>query len=94
MDLKVPYNNLTNAEEAYKKACSIITPEYIEKWKVKANISYDEASKTITATGKGFDLELIFSQECAEVKCNLSFLLKPFKKNVLSTIEDKLKRHI
>lgn len=94
MDLKVPYKNLTNKEEAYKEACSLITPEYIEKWKIKADITHDASNHTIKAKGKGFTLELIFANSEAQVKCDLSLMLRPFKKNVLETIESKLKRHI
>lgn len=94
MDLKVRYSKLSSREEAYKEACSIITPEYIEKWKVKADITYDESSSKIKAKGKGFALELAFKEEAAEVSCDLSFMLKPFKKTVLETIENKLKKHI
>ncbi|MCF8058495.1 MAG: hypothetical protein K9K67_04310 [Bacteriovoracaceae bacterium] len=94
MDIRVPYAKLTNKEEAYKVACSLITPEYIEKWKIKAEISYIESSHLIKATGKGFTLELAFNDTEAQVKCDLSLMLRPFKKTVLETIENKLKRHI
>lgn len=94
MDLKVPYSKLSTKEEAYKEACSLITPEYIAKWKVKADISYDEANHKLKATGKGFTLELVFTDTDAQVKCDLSLMLKPFKKTVLETVEGKLKRHI
>ncbi|MEC7275717.1 MAG: hypothetical protein VXV96_05295 [Bdellovibrionota bacterium] len=93
-DLKVPYNKLSNKEDAYKEACALITPEYIEKWKIKADISYDEANTKLQAKGKGFTLDLVFTDTQAEVNCDLSFMLKPFKKSVLETIEGKLKRHI
>lgn len=94
MDLKVPYSKLSTKEEAYKEACSLITPEYIAKWKVKADIAYDEFNHKLKATGKGFTLELVFTDTDAQVKCDLSLMLKPFKKTVLETIEGKLQRHI
>lgn len=94
MDLKVPYSKLSTKEEAYKEACALITPEYISKWKVKADIAYDEANHKLKATGKGFTLELVFTDTDAQVKCDLSLMLKPFKKTVLDTIEGKLQRHI
>ena len=93
-DLKVPYSKLASKEEAYKEACNLITPEYIAKWKIKADISYDEPNTRLKATGKGFTLELAFTETQAEVSCDLSFMLKPFKKSVLETIENKLKRHM
>ncbi len=94
MDLRVPYSNLTDREEAYKMACSLITPEYIAKWKIKADIAYDDGQYRLKATGKGFTLELVFKETEAQVKCDLSLMLRPFKKTVLDTIENKLKRHI
>jgi hypothetical protein len=94
MDLRVPYSKLGTKEDAYNEAKSIITPEYIAKWKVKADISYDEPNTKMKATGKGFTLELIFADNEAQVKCDLSLMLKPFKKTVLETVENKLKRHI
>ncbi len=94
MDLKVPYKNVKTKEEAYKQAQEVITPEYIAKWKVKADINCDDAKNCIHAKGKGFALELVFTDDEAMVKCDLSMMLRPFKKTVLETIENKLKRHI
>ena len=94
MDLKVPYSKVTSRQEAYQEARTVITPEYIAKWKVKADISYDDVGTTIKAKGKGFGLELVFAESEAQVKCDLSMMLRPFKKTVIETIEGKLKRHI
>jgi hypothetical protein len=94
MDLKVSYYKVTTRHEAYQEARSVITPEYIAKWKVKADISYDDANTCIKAKGKGFSLELEFTEHEARVSCDLSLMLKPFKRTVLETIEGKLKRHI
>ena len=94
MDLKVPYNKVTTRQEAYQEARSVITPEYIAKWKVKADISYDDASTSIKAKGKGFSLDLEFTDHEARVSCDLSLMLRPFKKTVIETIEGKLKKHI
>jgi hypothetical protein len=94
MDLTVPYQKVTTADEAYKTAVELITPEYIAKWKIKADISYNEGAKCLKATGKGFTLELNFTDSEAQVKCDLSLMLRPFKKTVLEKMEEKLKRHI
>lgn len=94
MDLKVPYNNLTNATDAYNLACDLITPDYIAKWKVKADVSKNDSGRTITAKGKGFTLDLKFKDDAAEVSCDLSFMLKAFKGTILEAIEAKLKKHI
>ena len=94
MVLKVPYNNITTADEAYGKAKELITPEYIAKWKVKADVSLNDATKCITAKGKGFTLELAFQDTQAEVKCDLSLMLRAFKGTILEAVESKLKKHI
>jgi carbon monoxide dehydrogenase subunit G len=94
MDLKIPYSNLSTADEAYKLAAKLITPEYIAKWKVKAEVVMDDKNKSITAKGKGFTLVLTFKEYAAEVKCDLSFMLKAFKGTILDAISTKLKKHI
>jgi len=94
MDLKVPYNNITNADEAFNTAKSLITADYIAKWKVKADVTLDDTRKCITAKGKGFTLNLTFNESEAEVDCDLSFMLKAFKGTILEAIESKLKKHI
>lgn len=93
MDLKVPYSHTSTKEEAYKAACEQITPEYIAKWNMKADISYDE-NNAITAAGKGFTLKITFTDSEAQVKCDLSLMLRAFKGKVLETVENKLKKHV
>lgn len=94
MDLKVPYQKVSGPKEAYNTACEIITPEYIAKWKINADVTKDEANNCLKATGKGFTLEIKFTDSEAQVKCDLSLMLRPFKKTVLEKVEDKLQRHI
>jgi hypothetical protein len=94
MDLSVKYKQLASADEAYHEALKQITPEYIQKWNLKADVTCDEPSKCMTAKGKGFDLTLKFKETECEVDLNLSFLLKPFKGNVLEQIQRKLEKHL
>ncbi len=93
MDLKVSYNQTSNKAEAYQAARNQITPEYIAKWNMKADISYNEPD-SIVAEGKGFTLSLNFTDSAVEVTCKLSLMLKPFKGKVLDTVENKLKKHV
>jgi len=93
MDLNVTYQHTSNKEEAYNVACEQITPEYIAKWNMKADISYNEPN-SITAEGKGFTLTLNFTDSAVEVDCKLSFVLRAFKGKVLETVERKLQKHI
>lgn len=94
MDLKVPYKNMTNAGDAYNLACELITPDYIAKWKVKADVKKNDGTRNICATGKGFTLNLTFNDDAAVVDCDLSFMLKAFKKTILEAIEAKLTKHL
>lgn len=93
MDLKVSYNHTSTKEEAYQAAREQITPEYIAKWNMKADISYNEPN-SISAEGKGFTLTLNFTDSAVEVDCKLSLLLKAFKGKVLETVERKLQKHV
>lgn len=94
MDLKVDYKNVTNKDEAYEQALQQITPEYIAKWKIKADISYDKDQGEIKAKGKGFTLCLTFLEDHCQVDLDLSFLLKPVRGTVLEAVENKLNKHL
>jgi len=94
MTHKIPYTKATNPEEAYVAAKGQITPEYIEKFKVKASIDYDESGKSIQAKGKGFTLTLNFKASETEVELELSLMLRAFKGSILDTITKKLTRHV
>lgn len=91
---QVKYKQVQNKDEAYQTALGQITPEYIEKWKIKAEISYDESGKKITAVGKGFKLCLVFKDESCDVDLDLSFLLKPLRGTIMEQVEKKLHKHL
>ena len=92
MDLSVPYSKSSNAKEAYDSAVAQITPEYIAKFKIKADIHYSDG-QSISATGKGFTLTLYFNESETNVEIKLSLILRAFKGNVLDAVEKKLKQH-
>ena len=46
-DLTVPYNNVSNADEAFDLAKDVVTPEYVAKYNVKADVTFDEGSKRV-----------------------------------------------
>lgn len=94
MALKINYQNMTNADDAFKKVKSIITPEYIEKFQVKADVSYDEVAKKVKAVGTGFTLELGFFPDHCNVDIDLSFLLRPLKSKILEKIEGQIKKNL
>jgi len=90
MDVKVKYNKLDNPDAAYQAAKSFLTPEMIATWKVKATVNYQDSSRLINAKGRGFELNICFLDDAAEVTLKLSILLRPVKGKVLSTIERHL----
>lgn len=94
MDLSVNYNKATSKGEAYELAKAQITPEYVEKFNVKADIAYDETSHSMKATGKGFTLDLQFEDDRCDVSLKLSLVLRPLKKKILATIEKKLEKNV
>lgn len=94
MGMKINYHHVTNADEAYAKARALITPEYIEKFQVKADLSYDDAKKKVTAKGSGFTLELCFYQDHCDLDLDLSFLLKPLKGKILEKLEAQIKKNL
>ena len=94
MAYSVKYSKSANADEAFDAAKEQITPEYLQKWNVNADISYNKPGKKISAKGKGFELSLNFQETETVLDVSLSLMLKPFKNKIVSTIEEKLKRHI
>lgn len=94
MDLSVSYSKAAGQEEAFGLAKEQITPEYVEKFNVKADINYDESAGKMEATGKGFTLTLSFDDTKCDVNLKLSMLLRPLKKKILEKIERKLTKHV
>ena len=94
MSSKINYQQVTNADEAFAKVKSVITPEYIEKFQVKADINYDEKAKKVKATGSGFTLELCFLADHCLVDLDLSFLLRPLKGKILEKIEGQVRKNL
>jgi len=89
MSISINYGKAKTREEAYEFVKNRITPEYIQKWKVSAELSYD-APKKITAKGKGFTLNMSFTETACEVDIDLGLLLKPLK----GMISDEIKKQI
>lgn len=94
MGIKIDYNNMTNASDAFSKAREVITPEYIEKFQVKADVVYDEANKKVTAKGSGFKLDLCFYENHCDLDVDLSFLLRPLKGKITEMVESQIKKNI
>ena len=92
MSLKLAYQKASNAHEAFKIIQTNITAETIAKYKVKAELDYDEEAKKIVATGKGFSLTMLFQDDHASLDLDVSFLLKPLKGQILGSLEKQMAR--
>ncbi len=91
MDIKVPYQNITDKKVAYDKACELI-PEVIAKFGVKAQVDKNDAECLMKAKGSGFEAKIHFLDNEAQVSVDLGFMLKPFKSKILETIEHQIKK--
>ncbi len=94
MGLKINYQVVTGPDQAYSKVRSLITPEYIQKFNVKADIHYDDAARKITAKGAGFTLVLSLNQDHCDLDLDLSFLLRPLKNKIIEKVEAQIKKNL
>lgn len=90
MDKKILYQKLKNKDEAYVAVKEAVTPEMLARFQVKAELEYKE--DLIVAKGKGFQLDMGFDDDGCWYKLDLSFVLRPLKKKILSSIEKQLLR--
>ena len=92
MAIVVSYSNVDNKDAAYSAVKEYITPETLEKWKVKADVNYDDGGQKIYAKGKGFELNINFLDTEARAELNLSMLLRPLKGKIEEGLEKQLRR--
>jgi len=94
MSLRVNYKTVDGCDKAYSKVKTFMTPEYIEKFQVRADVTYDDANKVIKSNGKGFTLILKFFDSYCEAELELSLLLRPLKNKILAKIEDQIAKNL
>jgi hypothetical protein len=92
--MKINYEKANSQIEAFDLAIAQITDEYIAKFNVKADVTYNKEDGTIEAQGKGFTLTLSFDDNSVTVGLKLSFLLKPLRGKVMGTIENKIRKTV
>ena len=90
MSQSFSYKNVKSSKEAYKKVKAHINPELMKKFKVRAEMEYNDDDLIITANGKGFTLVVTFLDTEAEVDLNLSLMLKPLKGMVMGTLSKEI----
>ena len=88
MDWKVKYQNASGQKEAFDIVQKAITPEYISKWKVKAEIVCEPENWLIWAKGKGF------RETHLDINLDVSFLLKPLSGKISNSINEELEKVI
>lgn len=94
MDATINYNQAKDKGDAFARAKAKITPEYVEKFQVRADINYDEAAGKMTAKGKGFTLTLDFGDSAVGVNLDVSLLLRPLKGKIVDKIKRELERNV
>lgn len=91
---KIDYITVNGRDAAYTKVKAVITPEYTQKFQVKAEVAYDDAKKIIKSTGSGFKLTLSFFETYCEADLDLSIILRALKPKILAKIEDQIKKNL
>lgn len=94
MSVKINYQKTESASDAFIKVKTLITPQYIEKFQVKAKINYDEQNNIVMAKGSGFTLSLVFFEKNCTIDLELSFLLRAFKAKILEKIENEIRKNL
>jgi hypothetical protein len=84
------YKRVTSAEEAFEAVKHAITPELLSKYKVKPDIRYNESDLSVTAKGKGFELNLFCLEQGIDYRLDLSLVLRPLKGKIMGSIEKKI----
>ncbi len=88
------YTKTTGREEAFPAAKLRITPQLLEKFKVNAEIDYDDDTYKILGEGKGFNIIISFDENDVELELRLSFFLKPLSKTIMKMLEKEILRVI
>ena len=94
MGLKIDYKTVNGPKEAYDKVKSLITPEYIQKFQVKADVTCDDTKKVVQASGSGFTLTLRFLESYCDVDLELSLILRALKSKILEKIEHQITKNL
>ena len=94
MGTKIDYKQTKNKDEAFQKVKALITPEYLEKFHIEAELEFKESKKEAIAKGKGFTLTMKFCESHCDVDLDLSLLLRPLKTKILSKIEHQIAKNL
>ena len=87
MSLRISYQKCQNKEEAFAACQENITEDTLAKFKVSAELEYDDEDYTIKADGSGFNLEAEFDDTGVDVELKLSLIFRPLKTKILGALE-------
>jgi len=94
-ELSYNYRSSSNGEEAFSSAkYALNKAEQENVFPVSVDFIFDEEKKKISGKGKGFEIALEFKDRDLDLFLDLSFLLRPAKKKILSSIENELSKYL
>lgn len=94
-ELTYTYLNSSSGEDAFSMARKALDRAEKENvFPVKVNFWFNDQDRKISGKGKGFEISLEFNENALDLFLDLSFLLKPAKKKILSSIENELSKYI
>jgi hypothetical protein len=91
---RIDYKKTKSQDEAFQKVKALITPDYLSKFHVKVDLTFDEIKRYAVATGQGFKLTMKFFDAHCEVDLDLSLLLRPLKTTILGKIEHQIEKNL
>lgn len=91
---KVSYHKAKGPKEAFTLVKKQLTPSYLEKMNVKADIKEHAKENKLVAKGKGFQLTLNFEETYCSVDLDISFLLIALKGKITTGIQKELEQTI
>ena len=91
--LTIPYTKSQSAQEAYSIVREKV-PKTLAKWKITADINWDESSERVSAKGKGFAMEMTFEERQVLAEITLSFPLSMLKKTILPALKEEFKKYL
>ena len=94
MDLIIPYVLSSDWKVAYREAKKLLESATFEKWGIEAEIKAILKLKEIKAEGRGFTLLIKFEKSNCHAHLNLSSILRPLRRKILSEIENELRKII
>ncbi len=91
--MNIDYVQTSSKEQAFQTVKENITEEKMAKFQVKAKLT-DNGTDLISASGKGFDLHLNFSDNSLKLELKLSLLLRPLKGQIEGALAKEIKKVI